>query len=343
MLDSNLQNRIINIWNENKPLDADILFQDLTVVPGRAWKIPTGESINPYQRLKQYESRLEDIYKWDREKYYFIHKGTPYYYCGILSFDIEEYDRAIFYFDAGLSEDFKNKTDWKTNCAAYHFYVLDDSYSNEIVQYPVGRIKRILEPLIQEYNNILNSKKSQFKLDDLIKNFVDKKIKEKEYRSTIPSLYIFISEIEQRRFQLELRSDFGGSIEPFISHLLRGCLIFETLLRNIYSSHSSTEGLGPILNDTFIKDDLDYCRANRKDLISYVSGVRKTLPDILSHLLPYLKKSEPVDRWFTITYSLRNVTTHSLAWPDVLNKQNYEELYKCVAFSIFYLINKGKV
>jgi hypothetical protein len=342
MLDGTLKTKLTKIYNNGKgnPLDADSFFSDLNIVPGRVWNVSSGKAIQPYERLEKYETILKEIYSWNRELYFFIHKGTPYYFSGILSFDINEYDRAIFYFDAGLSEDFKNKIDWKTNCAAYHFYVLDDSYTNEIVQNPVHRIKKTIEPLIEEYNKTSSGKKSQFTLTNFVNNFADIKIKEKEYRSVIPSLYIFISEIEQRQLELELRSNYGGSIDPFIFHLIKGGLIFETLLRNIYSSHSSTEGLGQILNDPFVKDDLDYCKAGRKDLISYTSGVRKTLPDILNHLLPYLRKVNPVDRWFTITYSLRNVTAHSLAWPDVLNKQNYEELYKCIVFSIFYLISR---
>ena len=93
---------------------------------------------------------------------------------------------------------------------------------------------------------------------------------EKEYRSIIPALYVFIAESEHRLFQLKVRSDVGGSIEPFILHLLKGCLVFETLLRQIYSSHSSSTGLGNILNDAFVKKDLEYCTSGPdKDLIGF--------------------------------------------------------------------------
>lgn len=342
MLDISLQNRINKICVDNRPLDADGLFQDLTVVPGRVWILPSGVSISPYERLKQYESRLLDIYIWDKQKYYFIHKGTPFYYCGVLSFDIGVYDRAIFYFDAGLSEDFKNKIDWKTNCAAYHFYILDESYSNPVVQYPVGLVKTVLDPLIKEFNTYFSGKKARLELVDFIKNFVDGKMKEDEYRSVIPALYLFIVESEQRLFQLKIRSDYGGTIEPFIIHLLKGCLIFETLLKLVYPSHSSSE-LGFILKDPFIKEDLKYCKnpkTSNKDLIDYVAGVRKTLQDIVIHMSPYLEKHSYVtDQWLTTTYALRNVTTHNLSWPDCFDSNNYEKLFKSVLFSIFYLIS----
>jgi hypothetical protein len=193
MLDDTLKAKLKKIYKDGKgnPLDADSFFSNLDIVPGRIWDTRSGKAIQPYERLEKYEAILKEIYQWNRKLYFFIHKGTPYYFSGILSFDIEEYDRAIFYFDAGLSEDFKNKIDWKTNCAAYHFYILDDNYSNEIVQNPVRRIKKVLEPLIQEYNRAFPGKKNQFILANFVKNFVDRKIKEKEYR-TLFHRYIFL-------------------------------------------------------------------------------------------------------------------------------------------------------
>lgn len=337
-MEENLKQRIDKICMDKTPLNADKIFEDLTVSPGRAWDASTGEPIRPFERLRKYESRLEEIYEWDAEKYFYIHKGIPFYFCGILSFDIGAYDRAVFYFDAALSEDLKNKPQDYDKFAAHAFYILDDTYDIEIVKYPVAKLRKQFNTLINDFNQQFSQ---NLTLDFIIGHFLKKKLKEKDYRSVIPALYVFVAESEHRLFHLKVRSDIGGSIEPFILHLLRGCLIFETLLRQIYSSHSSSKGLGVILSDPFVKADLKYCiNQPDKDLISFTSGVRKTLQDIINHIQPYLLSKKPVDRCFTVTYALRNVTAHTLSWPDVFSSKNYEDLYRSVVFSILYLISK---
>jgi len=346
MLNDTLKKRLENIYTSGNPLEADNIFSDIAVVPGIS--ISNGEVIKPLECLNKYKSLLEEIYSWNQEIYFSLHKGTPFYFCGIFSFYLGAYDSAVFYFDTAFSEDIKNKPEkdafhW-TNSAAYGFYRLDEKYGNIIVTVPVERIRKLMIPLFKEFDIELGLN-NKFKLDDLISNFVIKKIKEKEYRSIIAGLYLFIVESQQRMSQLKLRSNRGGTIEPYISHLSKGCLIFETLLRQIYSSHYSSEGIEKIMNDPFIKRELGYCEKipkniQNKDLINYVSGVRKTLQDIIIHLLPNFKKDkiENINKWFTITYALRNVTTHNISWPDVFTANNYEELYKSVLFSIFYLI-----
>ena len=173
-MDETIAKRIDQIWASRRPLDADALFEDLNVVPGRVWSVPSGRAINPYEHLKTYESRLEEIYNWDREKYFYIHKGLPFYFCGILSFDIGAYDRAVFYFDAALSEDLKNKPRIYNQFAAYALYALDQAYSNVIVTYPVNILRTKLEALITEYNQLFTG--NSLTLDFIIKNFLKKNL-----------------------------------------------------------------------------------------------------------------------------------------------------------------------
>lgn len=347
MLDDNLKLKLEEIFISGNPLEpADAFFNSLNIEGqlGRFWIQGSNKAIEPYERLSQYESLLEEIQNWNSEIYSFIHKGTPFYFCGIHSFDIGSYDRAIFYFDAAFSEDVKNKPEkdafhWE-NSAAYAFYRLDINYGNDIVKIPANKIKGILDPLIKEFASSL---KVQFNIDFIVNKFVKTNIKDGSYRSIIPALYLFAVESERRFAQLNMRSDKGGSIEPFVVHILKGCLIFESLLKLIYPSHSSSE-LAMILKDPFIRQDLEYCKNPKtinKDLIDYVSGVRRTLQDIIIHMVPYLEHNAYIsDLWITTTYSLRNVTAHNLVWPDRFNPDNYEKLFKSVLFSILYLILK---
>ena len=82
MLSKSLQDQISELYKNNNPLGADTIFGDLNVVPGRAWIISTGASISPYERLKQYESRLKDIYEWDKDKINIVKRITDEYLSG---------------------------------------------------------------------------------------------------------------------------------------------------------------------------------------------------------------------------------------------------------------------
>src|SRR5579864_5253419 len=41
------------------------------------------------------------------EAYGNIHKGTPYYWLGVAAFLVHDYQTAVFFFDAGTSEDLR--------------------------------------------------------------------------------------------------------------------------------------------------------------------------------------------------------------------------------------------
>jgi hypothetical protein len=52
----------------------------------------------------------------DAVKYRQIHKGIPFYFMSWLAFDLRNYEKALFYIDAGISEDVrKNPKGWQEN------------------------------------------------------------------------------------------------------------------------------------------------------------------------------------------------------------------------------------
>jgi len=337
------------IYLDKTPLKADDFFNKQNIENGiaRYWNTATGDPILSSESLAKYEKLLIEIYSWNKDIYYFIHKGTPFYFCGIHSFDIKYYEKSLFYFDAAFSEDVKNKPvgskfDWE-NSASLAFYALNDTYSNPIVNVPVSKIRELFVPLINDFSSILGT---TFTIKDVIDKFVVKKIEEKneDYKSIIPALYLFIYESEERLFQLKIRSDNGGTIEPYLIHLFKGCLLFESILKLIYPG--SGEQLAAILNKEKIDLNFDKSQTTRNfiggnDLIGYLKNKRETLDLIINTMLPSINNNlEITDEWIAITYALRNVSAHKLSWPDNFNEANYEKLYKSILYSILYLIFK---
>lgn len=337
MLTPEIKDKITYIFNNQKALDADSIFNSLSYLPGRAWIQQTGESVLPFERLKMYEMQLKEIRDWDQTKYDYIHKGTPYYFAGVLAFDIEDFDRAVFYFDAALSEDIKNKPEtnvfhW-TNSAAYGLYTLNDRYGNEIVDHPVSIIKTMLEESITKYNNDFSSNLS---LSDLITKFIKPNLKTSGYRVIIPSLYTFISEHDQRKTQVKIRSTEGGTQEPFIVHLFKGCLLYESLLKQIFPQHLHQE-LGKLLN--IVQTDIGYCLTN-KDLIGQTAQYSKDLKGVVTGVLPHLDGATSTDRSITVTYRVRNISCHNIVWQEQFTPEIYEILYNSILMSILDLIYK---
>ena len=62
----------------------------------------------PFERFSDYENLLKQMRKSDRQKYEKIHKGTPFYFLAWTAFDLRNYEKALFYIDAAISEDIKN-------------------------------------------------------------------------------------------------------------------------------------------------------------------------------------------------------------------------------------------
>ena len=102
---------------------------------------------------------------------------------------------------------------------------------------------------ITEYNAAFGR---SFDAQGLVDRFVRANLHDKGHRSIVSSLYTFVLESGDRELQLLLRSIDGGSVEPLLLHFLKGALIFESILKETYTSMAGAE-LGSILQDGSIR------------------------------------------------------------------------------------------
>lgn len=317
--------KLFNDVDENVSSSCDKFFENQKFFPGNV----IGQKHLPYDRFEIYESNLKLLRETFSGKFDKVHKGTPYYFLGWTAFDFRDYERAIFYMDAAISEDARiDPLNWQNRPASQFLFLKS---SGQVAERNIKNINNQLSKIIKEFNNSFSSNLS---VEDFISKFVNKNLNDKTHRSIITSMYSFSLELDDRLDQLKIRSIDGGSLEPFLTHLFKGCLVFESILKEVYTSFSTTE-LGSILKDQFVSQDLQY----KNSLIDNTAGVRKTLQDIVRHLLPYLKKEKPQDRCITITYAIRNTTSHSLLWSDVFIN-DYKDICEAILFSCFYIIIK---
>jgi len=286
-------------------------------------------------RIDVYLDLFDLLKNKSSKKFYQIHKGTPYCLLGWLFLDIGDFEQGLFYIDAAMSEDVRiDPINWQNRPATQFLFLEQPQKSSPIGTRIVDSVDRYIEQEIVEYQKESN-KKTDAK--EFMKKFKDKFVRYNfesfTHRTLISALYVFLLEAQYCKLLLKRRSLTGGSIEPFLSSLHKGSLLFESLLKDVYTSHSNST-LGKIFHDPFVLRDLNFKQPN-------LGNVGQTLDDMVRHILPYLEKTYKTEKhvqYFAVSIRLRNITSHSLLLPDIFDESIYQKLYRQILFSSLYLI-----
>src|SRR5262249_52336410 len=113
---------------------------------------------------------------------------------------------------------------------AHLFMCLDPDKPNQaardIVRLIVAKLDRVIEDYKQRDGAV------QLSSSFVRENFLRPQMKhpEKHHRTLVTTFISFLAEWDYRSQMIELHTD--GSKEPFFTHLFRGCLLFEGLLKN---------------------------------------------------------------------------------------------------------------
>lgn len=284
----------------------------------------------PFERARAYESLLHLLHKYDSEQYHKIHKGTPYFFIGWTSFQFFNFEKALFYMDAAVSEDMRRikflNLPVATTTPALDFILLN-SQSNSIGVSINAQLQSCIVETIREFT-------ADSGIDLKLKDFVNLFIKpllyndDKKHRSVITALYGFILEVGSNRLLTDLRSSDGGAIDPLLSHLFKGARILESLL----------EAKGGKGNDLKKKvDSLSRLAVNT----NYFKGNRTLKSALNTYKLLKKDGNSFQDYSFATSYIIRNTTGHSLLWSDEFKgEESYLTLYKCLVNSVFWAIFK---
>lgn len=282
---------------------------------------------HPFEIIGIYKRLLNYLKNQNEERYKQLHKGTPFYWIGWFSFLLKNYDQGIFYIDAALAEDKKNHPSniWPDSGAAMFFDLRLDDYRVFLDRgYSIApRMKDLLKKELNRFNSKQNN---NLILDGFIDSFV-KKIIHEDHTEIITTLYSFILEKEDIIEMIKLRGEHGGSIEPMITHLFKGALIFESLMKKHYASNNRNN-LGDILKFNNVENIYRYTFKNHKSSAD-------SLEEILKFIGKYINSPETA---FYVTCKIRNTTAHNLIWNDLFTVENYEKLYHKIVDAIFYII-----
>ena len=322
-------------YTNEKIAQARLVFSQLTITgpeDGNRFfeAYCPGNTINiadrPYERFEDYEMLLKIIRDDDQTKYEKIHKGTPFYFLAWTAFDLKNYEKAVFYMDAAISEDIRRDPNGWLNNPASQFLTLNHQGNQAAIRI-TEHLKDKISAELSRFNGV--SRQSPISVENFVNKFVKVLVTQKENHSIITAFYSFILEFEDREKELLLRSIGGGSIEPTLTYLFKGGLIFESLLKYLYprkDDGSDCKTLGNVFNTSGFKSDL----------ITGIQTSADTLQEIVRAII-----GNDLQTAFNTTSKLRNTTGHNLVWDDVFNNpDNLKKLYEQQVNAILYLIQK---
>jgi hypothetical protein len=175
-------------------------------------------------------------------------KGHEFYFIAISAFYAHDYQTATFLFDAALSEDL-DRDRKSTGSPAYLFMTLDH-------QNPAQAAKPIVEQVVERLEMAIRSYESRkgsvvISLPEVRECFLRYLAEHHEarHRALTTTFISFLQEWADRLRILQLVSS-EGSRESFYTHLFRGCLLFESLLKaEPNGTVCQTATLGTLLKD----------------------------------------------------------------------------------------------
>ena len=229
-------------------------------------------------------------------------------------------------FDAAVAEDLKR---WGQDAdkPALLFMRLEDK-GQDVLATPIVRdIIRSVEQLVADYNNRVGA--SRISLDEIRMYFLKPTISSPdEHRRAIVTAFIsFVAEWKYRSRLIALIEN--GSREPFFLHLFRGCLLFESILKESVRSPRSQpkETIGSSIQ-----------RLHRDLQVSnnLVIGAELFDRDVLKHIVPGLN----VEQAIQYTGKSRNTLGHSLVWETPsLDKRRYDLLVEVIASACIHAMS----
>lgn len=292
----------------------------------------------PYERFCDYEELLFRLMETDQAKYRIMHKGTPLGFLSWLAFDLRNYEKALFYMDAGIGEDVRKHKDqsdptgWLRNPGP-RFLLLDPDPANDWFKRTYTEVKSLLEKEFARFNAISGRPPIDI---DFWRRFAGALLVDPDptQRAMISAIYVFLLEFRDNYRELLLREgSTGGSNQPFTVHLFTGGLIFESLLKRLYPNNgqgNKNKTIGDILDKrktpAFAADFGDGCAS--------VRGSADTLEEIHRAI-----QDSSIETAFGTAVKLRNTTGHNIVWDDIFNTpRKYADLFDQLTNAILHVI-----
>ncbi|MCD4752079.1 MAG: hypothetical protein K8R40_03300 [Anaerolineaceae bacterium] len=289
---------------------------------------------------------MDEIHKIDSEFYEALHKGTPYYWIACSAFQSHDYDTATYFFNAAAEEDIRDgaqinmddKNVITGTSPALSFMMLDVNNKNQAAIKLTEEVHKSFITCIEKYND-LQGCDSDLSLIKIQLDFILRSIKPKEtegsesqkslnWQPLVTSMIAFLLEWNYKASYINLYPETGNYF-PFFSHLFKGCVLFESLLKMNPSIEFTQSSLGDILNGN---DEV-------KEALGITSSLRPHSRGF-DGLLADLSENFSIQEAMGKALKIRNTTGHNLAWNTEMSQDQYNQLAGMVFSSCLHVIAK---
>lgn len=253
------------------------------------------------------------------------HKGSPMYALGYAAYASHDYPSASLFFDAAVAEDIR-KFGVGADKPALLFMRLEDKDQQVLASKIILDIIQVVQHLIGNY--CARPGHIPINLDEVRTHFLKPLIASPDAhkRSLITAFISFIAEWRYRARQIGLVE--GGSREPFFLHLFRGCLLFESLLKE--SGRRTTSGL-PVLSRML--------RLYENELGIVAASIDQSSTDI-DRKIRAATSNMAMQQTIEITNQLRNTFGHNIVWEvPALNAGSYNILVENIASACLHTVS----
>ncbi len=281
----------------------------------------------PYERLEMYRGVLAAVQQADPAKYAIAHKGTAFFFCGLLLFDLKYFESAIFYFTAALAED--RRRSGSTLLKDYISTPAGQILSlNQSIKW--ARFTSIFRDCIKDFLDKYNAEyRTSYTTDDFSHKFIHPMLRQEHY-AIVTSLYSYLLDYHEKSKNLRLAGGSVDSMEPILVNLFKGALIFETLLKYYYELNNQGNRImtlrGFSSNSRFMSD---FPGVNLRNTTTTMQDVVDDATD------------KSVNTTMETTARIRNTTGHQLIWDNVFTEpDNYRKLYEQELFAILNVITR---
>jgi hypothetical protein len=282
-----------------------------------------------FQALDRGEEILHLCHRLNQDLYAKMHKGLMFYFMGVAAYRIHAYASAIYYIDSAVSEDLKNEPD-NYNSPSRLFLRLEGEKDEQAAKAVVQDAQQRIEKLTSHYNDLVDastSKNLKLSIAEIRKYLLEpaSSLNQPDLRSLATAFITFFLEFDYLFFQLMVRKE-AGTNEPFFTHLFKGCLLFESLLKKNPTTPFKGNTLEQLLSS-----------------LSNPLGIPKQVKINAAKLESVLTEVQSVDGSFasaiTTTGKLRNTLGHNIGWIDQLTKEQYLQAFLSIAVSCLHTIS----
>jgi hypothetical protein len=270
---------------------------------------------------------LSDCKSLDPRSFARIHKGSAYYWIGMASFLANDFQSATFFFDAAVTEDIRAGYDpLVRSTPSFKFLMIEGEADSQAAKQMVIELQRRLQLAMDDYNQRPGRTAAHptCSLPLLRAHFIAPALSplDTRLRSLPTALISFVLEWFYLNLFLDIRGGPGTS-EPFMVHLFKGCVLFETR----HPIPASAKSLLPVL------------QALRRDLL-LPNDLPISAPDFGAVLQALSSSSASIQDAFVTTGRLRNTLGHRLEWSSQLDNPIFNKLvFSILAACIHAILN----